>query len=398
VIDLKRRTSSKSRKGVMVAAGGTAGHIMAAVSVAEALMSSGCDSITYLTANTDIDRELLPESQHDVVRYRAHGLSAKRSLRHLLRFIYATAKASVAILIPITKRRPKVVVTFGGFYSLVGSIWAKVLGANVVVVEQNVVLGRANQVVSLFADKVLLAFDTTEVPGRKRDVAQVVGNPIRKEVVELVRAKEGAKAAARAALGVDSSQVLLVITSGSLGAKSINSAVCRVLESFEDLMRNTPRSFPLKVVHFQGKRNGVTNELKIPLVFVEYLEKDFDPNLYLWLAAADLVVSRAGTSTLFELFCLGVPSVFVPLPDAPKNHQWLNANYARELGAAEMVEEGPNLAGRLTEVVWGLLLDQKKRISMAEAAKHRGRTDSADRIAACALVLCTGSASGMEGN
>ncbi len=384
MIRSRRRRLSRGSKKVMLVAGGTAGHIMAALAVSDALIARGMalDDLSFLTANRDLDIELLPAAIYDVVRYQGRGLTrGGTSITRVEEFISTTISSSLAILGPIRRWRPAVVVTFGGFYSLVGSLWAKTLGAKVVVVEQNVVLGRANALVSYLADQVLLAFDETKLPGRIKGCSEIVGNPVRPDVVELANAYSGPRMSAREQLGVCRNELILVITSGSLGARVLNASVAGLLKMVDLELTRRNKDEKVRIVHFQGGKNRVEVDANLTLNGIDYEARDFDPRLYLWLAAADVVISRAGTSTLFELFALGVAAIYVPLPNAPKNHQELNAMYAKRRGAAEVVFEGDGFEERLAFSLNGILFDSRKREEMAKSASTCASLDAAQRVA-----------------
>ncbi len=383
MIKLRQRYWSSGSKRVMVVAGGTAGHIMAALAVSDALIGQGMalDELAFLTASRDLDRELLPATVYDVVRYQGTGVTKGATSNARLEFIRKTLSSSLAILGPIARWRPKVVVTFGGFYSLVGSFWAKTLGAKVVVVEQNVVLGRANALVSRVADQVLLAFDETSLPRRVKERSEVVGNPVRPEIVGLANARSGPKSSAREQLGVGRDELVLVITSGSLGARALNASVAGLFETIDAELSRRNRDEKVRVVHFQGGKNQVEVDVNMVPNGIDYESRDFDPELYLWLGAADVVISRAGTSTVFELFALGVPTIYVPLPNSPKDHQELNAKYAKRRGAAEVVLEGEGFNGRLSHTLNDVLFESRKREEMTKSALACASLDAAQRVA-----------------
>ncbi len=389
LVKLRQHPRADGHKEVLLVAGGTAGHIMAALAVSDALLDQGLtlDQLSYLTADRSLDRELLPESEYQVVRYKGSGITKGSSLLSRLSLVATTLRSSLAILKPIGRWRPKVVVSFGGFYSLMGTLWAKTLGAKIVVVEQNVVLGRANYAVSLLADKVLLAFDDTQLPMGVKRRSEVVGNPVRSEIVSLATAPVGPRASSRERLGIQENEVVLVVTSGSLGARSINAAVAELLRMLDLELDRSNLTEKVKVVHFQGKTNQVKIDMNEQLGIVEYEVRDFDPDLYLWLGAADLVISRAGTSTLFELFALGVPAIYVPLPKSPKDHQELNARYAKGRGAAQVVLEGDEFPRRLFDAVRELIFHAEKRKDMAAASTQCAYLGSAKRVAEVAVAF-----------
>ncbi|HEX8582482.1 MAG TPA: glycosyltransferase, partial [Acidimicrobiales bacterium] len=207
--------------------------------------------------------------------------------------------------------------------------------------------------------------------------AVVTGNPVRPEMAAVDPSPAG-RAAARAALGLPDGRRVLAVFGGSLGARRINEAALALGEAWRD-------RGDVAIRHAVGSRDWPDVEGRLPdpppggLVYqaVEYEERM--PDVF---AAADLVVCRAGASTLAELTVVGVPSVLVPLPIASEDHQTVGARVLADAGAAVWVPDADLGAERLAAEAEALLADDARLAAMAEAARRLGRPDAAARVAA----------------
>lgn len=363
---------------VLIAAGGTGGHIIPALALAEELTSRGVatNEIAFLTSNRKIDHDLIKASVYEVFRYDARGLS--RSPTGLVSALKSNLAASLRLYPCLKRWRPKVVVGFGGFYSLAGICIGKLFGARILVVEQNSVLGTANSLAAPLANRIALAIPIDLGPKRGKRTT-ITGNPLRREIRELAELPDP-REAARQRLSIPPATTLVVISTGSLGAASVNSMVGEMLSELDKHLQ-----VEIMIAHFGGTKNSsqyVPNALAIAeLSRVKYHFEEYDPQLYLWLAAADVFLGRAGASTISELTAFGTPALLVPLPRAPQNHQVRNAEYLRETGAALIVEEHNLSVNRLTKDLLGLIEDPARRMAMGETSRSVGITNAADRVA-----------------
>jgi len=241
-----------------------------------------------------------------------------------------------------------------------------------VVAEQNAVPGAANRLVGRFARASAVPF-----PGTKLPRAVVTGNPVRAEILDVDRGPAG-RAAARTALGLPSDRQVVAVFGGSLGALRLNSAVLGALGTWAERA-------DLALRHVVGERDWslVTGRVPhLPPGGLLYQPVRYDDRRELSLAAADLVVSRAGGNTVAELAAVGLPSVLVPLPGAPGDHQTANARFLSNAGAATLVPDDRFSAARLLSEVDALLADPSRLSRMAAAASAVARRDAAEAVAA----------------
>lgn len=345
-----------------VAAGGTAGHLLAGAAVLEAAPPEV--ERMLVVSDRPLDRRLAGElAMGPTVAVAGTGLARdpRRALAGIARNL-SVVPSNVATLRGLSA--PDVVLTLGGFHTPLVAAIGRARGARVALLEQNAVLGRANQVIAPLAERLLLAWPL-ELPASYRARALVVGNPVR-EVVRRAIDRDRA----RRHLGIGEDELLVTVTSGSLGARAVNEALVGALES---LVRGREG---LRVWHAMGAHNAVS----APTGVEGYVAREFWPDLFEVIAASDLVVARAGASTLTELALAGVASVLVPLPNAPRDHQRRNAAIFVEAGAAVLLEERELTPSRLGGVVGELLDDPERRARMGMAAKGLANPGAAGMI------------------
>lgn len=354
----------------ILAGGGTAGHVIPGLAVADALTRRGHarSSLLFVGSDHGIETRLVPEAGYAFVGLPGRGIQRRLTFANLA----AAAGLVVALFkgIALVRRvRPQVVVVLGGFASLACIAGALLWRVPIVVAEQNARAGAANRVAGRFAKASAVAFPETDLPRR-----EVTGNPVRPEILAIDRARD--RGAAREALGVPPTRTLLAVFSGSLGSRRINEAV-------RDLVQRWADRPDLAVRHVIGTRDweelGVAPEL--PEGGLVYEPVRYEDHMERLLAAADLAVTRAGGNTVAELAVAGVPAVLVPLPVAPRDHQTANAAVLVRAGGAVLVPDGELEAGRLAEVLAPLLDDPARVHAMSEAIRSVAYRDAADRVA-----------------
>jgi UDP-N-acetylglucosamine:LPS N-acetylglucosamine transferase len=271
----------------------------------------------------------------------------------------------------VRSRRPAIVVAMGGYASVPCAAAAVVLGVPVVVHEQNAVPGLANRLVARFSRAAAVSFEGTNLPR-----ATVTGNPVRPEMLAVDRDRD--RADARKRLGLPNDRAVVGVFGGSLGARRINETVLRAVELWA-------RRRDLAIRHIVGRRDwAIVGEwvARFPGGSdVLYQPVEFESRMDLVLAAADLVVCRAGATSVAELAVVGVPSLLVPLPGAPGDHQTANARYLERAGAAVVVPDSELEPARLVEIVDAMLTDRDRLTRMAYAARSGGRRDAAKAVA-----------------
>lgn len=359
---------------ILFAGGGTAGHINPALAMAGYIREKHPDShISYIGTPSKLEARLVPEKGYNFRTIEVAGLTRSLSAKGLLK----NAKAlSMAVTASINARRilkelqPDVVIGTGGYVSGPVLREAVKLGIKTAIHEQNAFPGVTTKMLASKVDAVMLAMPEAQKYMKLKNKPYITGNPVRRELLSITRQK------ARAALGIDSRPLLLSF-GGSLGAKYINMAV----EGLIEWHNNTGRFYHIHgtgksgyegvVNYFNDKKINLSSEIDI---------REYIKNMDECMAAADLVISRAGAITLSEITALGKPAILIPSPYVAENHQFHNAMTLKRAGAAEIIEEKDLTAEKLISVVEGLIENKTRLAKMSENAKKIAITDANERI------------------
>lgn len=354
-----------------MAGGGTAGHTSPLVATAERLAELAPEaSISCIGTPKGLENQVIPAAGLPLDLIPPVPLPRRPSLelvRLPLRVVRAVREART-----ILKRRgADVLVGFGGYVSLPAYLAARLGGIPVVVHEQNAVPGLANKVAAVFAKTVAVTFPDTPLRG-----AEHVGLPVRRDIAELDR--RARKGAARALWGLDADHPLLLVSGGSQGARSINTAT---LEARDRLL-----AAGVHVLHVLGPKNMTADDIEVtdpdtgaryvPVRYVEAMEDAY--------AAADLMLGRSGAGTVMETAIVGLPVVFVPLPHG-NGEQARNATFLVAGGAAKLVPDAELDAERLLAEVVPLVTDPEALGRMSRACHGLVSSDAAGELALLVL-------------
>ncbi|HEX7610216.1 MAG TPA: undecaprenyldiphospho-muramoylpentapeptide beta-N-acetylglucosaminyltransferase [Solirubrobacteraceae bacterium] len=346
---------SSTPKRIVIAAGGTAGHVVPALAVAEALRAEGAE--VAFVGGDRAEAQLVPAAGFPLQTIVVEGLSRSnplRALRALARALAALPRARRML----KRLRPDAVMGGGGYVAGPVGLAAVSLRIPLVLTEADSHLGLTNRLLAPLARRVCLAFP---LPGREPPRYSVTGRP--------VPAPDQDRAAARERFGIAAGETCLLVFGGSLGARSINLAA---VEAFA--------GSPLHVLHVCGRRDHAelaAREVSQSYDLREYLDL---AEFGFALAAADLVVARAGGS-VFEIAAHGLPAILIPYPHAAGDHQTANARWLAEAGAAVVIADGELTAARLGGEVAELLADRRRLTSMSAAARALARPDAAEEVA-----------------
>ena len=360
-----------SRRGVLITGGGTAGHVMPGLAIARAVVERGVvediGSVHLVGSRRGVESELIPGTGFGLTLLPGRGLRRSFTPGNLVSMagLFLAWLRSVYLVLRFA---PRVVVATGGYACVPCGLAAVALRIPLIVVEQNAVPGAASRLLARFARVAAVSFSGTDLPR-----AVMTGNPVRPEVRDMTRA--GAREAARERMAVGDRDFVAVF-GGSLGARRINQAVERAVADWD--------GHPLVVHHVVGRRDWASEDTEQygATVLVDYRRVSYEDDMASVLAASDLAICRAGATSVAELAVLGIPSVLVPLPGAPGDHQSANAQQLVEAGGAVVVKD-ENLSGdRLRAVIGGLLSDGDTLTEMASRARALGQPDAADRVAA----------------
>lgn len=353
---------------VVVAAGGTAGHVVPAIAVADELRASGAE-VSFLGTRERVEAELVPAAGYEIDFLEARGIDRRNPLRAARAAAEALAAVGAARR-AIRARRADVVMGGGGFVAGPAGLAASLSRVPLVLTEADSHLGLANRILAGRARRVCLAFP---IAGREGERYVLTGRPVPAAVLQADRKQ------ARERFGIPAGEHCLLVIGGSQGARSIN---CAAVAAFAE--RNG-RDF--HVVHIAGRRDF--EQLQARLVPAShpgrYTLLAYEPDLGDGLAACDLVLGRSGGS-IFELTAAGRPALLVPYPHATAGHQSTNAAWMAGAGAATVIPDEELNADRLGEEVAAVLGDEARLAAMTAASAALAMPDAARRIADAVLA------------
>ncbi len=356
---------------VAIAAGGTAGHVNPALALAEELRERG-HHVRFFGQEARLEGRLVPEAGFELVGVDVSGFDRERPwtlVSSLARM--AAARARLRRLFS-REGAPDVAVGFGAYVEMALLSCCRRLGVPYVLHEQNSVPGLANRALAARAEVVCVSVPAAReaFEGRARRVA-LTGNPVRTSVTDASRA------AGRAAFGVGEGQTMLLVFGGSLGAAHINEGVARL----KGELLGRPG---LVVVHSTGADGLGATLAALDLSPDEASRWQVVPyisNMGEALAAADLVLSRAGASSIAEIAATAVPSVLVPYPHATADHQTTNARFLVDAGAAVLLPDAQIDTPAFPEALLGLLDDAPRRAEMRARARGLAQVRAAAALA-----------------
>jgi UDP-N-acetylglucosamine--N-acetylmuramyl-(pentapeptide) pyrophosphoryl-undecaprenol N-acetylglucosamine transferase len=359
------------RAHAVISGGGTAGHVLPALAVAEALVDRGhpLADLHYVGAQRGIETRLVPPTGLPHTFLDVVGVQ-RRLDRSNLAFGPKLGRAIRDATVLLRTRRPRVVVSVGGYASLPAVLAARRLRIPIVVVSYDRRPGRASQLAARFAVASAVAF-----PGSGLPRARLTGAPLRRAVLEVDPARD--RPAAREALDLPPERFVVLAAGGSLGSAVLNDAVRGFVALSEE-------RGDLAVRHVVGKRfltdEDATAAAGPARDGILYTVVGYEERMPLAYAAADLVVARAGASTVAELAAIGVPSILVPWPGAAADHQTDNARSLAAVGAAVLLPESQLTPGRLASEIEQLRADPSTLPAMAAAARAAGEIHHSGRL------------------
>ena len=366
---------------IMFVAGGTGGHINPAVAVANEIRRLDPTSeILFVGTEGRMETQIVPKAGFSIKTVKMNGLSRSLSISGIIenvKTVILTLKASGTSKKIIKEFKPDVVVGTGGYVSGPVLREAAKLGIKTAIHEQNAFPGVTTKMLANSVDKVMLAMPAAINHMKLKKQPEITGNPVRSNLIS------ADKLDAKKQLKMDDRPVLLSF-GGSLGAKYINKAVC-------DLIKWHNGSKKFYHIHATGKvGNGeMLENLKAITLSDEVDVREYIDDMQLCMAAADLVICRAGAITLSELQICGKPAILIPSPYVAENHQFHNAMVLKNAGAAEIIEEKDLSGEKLIEVVSRLIENKPKLAEMAQKAKKTAIDDANTRIYKIIMDLYT---------
>lgn len=357
-----------SNRTILIAAGGTGGHVYPAIAIADALKRKNPDLLVrFIGTKSHMEWQSVPKAGYEISAIWISGFQRKFTLSNIL-FPLKLVVSLFQTTMLFSKYKASAVVCTGGYVSGPVGFIAGLRKISLYVQEQNSFPGVTNRLIAKYAKRVYIAFKEAEKYFKECDSVQNYGNPVRNTLVDAPR-EEALKT-----FGFSSDRPTLLIIGGSLGARSINHAMVKHVAELHDKLG-------LQIIWQTGKIYVEEMQKLVPVSTYENLRLmayiDDMPAAY---SAADVIISRAGASSLSEIQNLGKVSILVPSPNVAGNHQYFNAKSMADSGAAVLLEDA-KLTTELTFTIKSVL-DQPARMSaMKVAAKELAKTDAANRIA-----------------
>jgi UDP-N-acetylglucosamine--N-acetylmuramyl-(pentapeptide) pyrophosphoryl-undecaprenol N-acetylglucosamine transferase len=345
-----------SKPVVIISAGGTGGHIFPALAVARQLADKY--DIVWVGGKVGMENQIIPQNGYPLETVSVAGVRNKGALRKLM-LPLTMLRALFECWLIIRKHRPVAVIGFGGYATFPILLAARILGKKTLIHEQNSVAGLSNRVLAKLVNQVLTAFPNVLSSTK----TQLVGNPVRQEIIDITPANANT-----------TGKLNILIVGGSLGAKALNDNVPLALNSIKDKIG--------VITHQVGRNDGST-------VAEYYREHGLNANVVNFIdnmaeaySNCDVIICRAGASTVAEVSCAGKCAIFVPYPYAVDDHQTHNAAYLVEQGAAFLLPQSKLTPESLAILINDLNPEKCQQIGLK--AKSLAITDSTARI--CSII------------
>ncbi|MBI5183601.1 MAG: undecaprenyldiphospho-muramoylpentapeptide beta-N-acetylglucosaminyltransferase [Nitrospinae bacterium] len=361
---------------VVIAGGGTGGHIYPGISIArEFLKRDPNTSILFVGTERGIERDIIPKEGFNLKSISVGGLKGRFSLRTVISLLILPIGTVQSLLI-LKGYKPDIVIGVGGYVAgpLILASW--LLGISSVIQEQNLFPGITNRILGRFVDKIAISFQGSEIYFPKKKIS-LTGNPVRSEFYNLDSDPIRSFTSNETDKDIEKKRgdrFTLLVFGGSQGSHKINLAMVDTLDIFSDIKDE------IHIIHQTGEED-------FPFVKGEYSKRDISADIRPFIfnmadnyRKADLVVCRAGATTIAELTACGRCAILIPFPYAANNHQEINARYMEEKGAAMVIKDSYLTGELLAEGVISLMRDRKRLKEMEVESKRLGNPDAGSKI------------------
>ncbi len=351
---------------IIIAGGGTGGHLFPAIAIAQEFMAKNSENkVIFVSTGNPFELSVLDKAGFTLEKITAEGIKGRGLLRQL-RSIWKIPMGIFESIRIIKNFKPDLVMGVGSYASGPVAIGAWFMRKKLILHEQNILPGITNRILSRFADRIYVSFKNTKAnfnPGK----VVYTGNPLRKEFMQKAKEKKNTTASAQ------KHPFTVLILGGSQGAHSINEAVINALKHFRG-------KHNFYFIHQTGKQDEAAVKKAYKDQGISCMVKSFFDDMPQQYQRANLIICRAGATTVAELAAVGKGVIFIPFPFAADNHQVLNARTFTESGAAEMILQ-KDLTGRVIAKRIEYYASNKEALEvMAARAKSLGKPDAAKTI------------------
>ncbi len=353
---------------VLMTGGGTAGHVNPALAIANTIKENDPSSeIAFVGTDRGIENKLVPKAGYELFHVNVMGLSRKLTLKNL-KAAYLALTSPVKAKKIIKKFKPDIVIGTGGYVSWPVVKAAASMGIPTALHESNAVPGMAVRMLSGAVDRIYLNFEAAGAGITQKEKLLLCGCPL------LTPPKDITKAEARAQLGIESDAVYVLSYGGSLGAEKVNEAVLEVMKKVTGGKRGVRHTHATGAIEKEICFGAFAEAGLDKYENLELLEYIYD--MPIRLAAADVVICRAGAMTVSELAMAGKCAVFIPSPNVTDDQQFKNASVLSTKNAAYVFRENAEMPAKLCETVEELISSSEKRAEMEEKIKEFAQRDA----------------------
>lgn len=354
---------------IVIAGGGTGGHLFPGIAVAEEFLKRDPQSLViFIGTKRGIEHRLLGPLGYELKEIDVEGLKG-RGVTALIKGMYAIPNSMWQSRRILADFRPDVVIGVGGYASGPAVMTAYLMGIPTAIAEQNALAGNTNRILGKFVRKIFVTYEQSKNLFAARKVT-VTGNPVRAAIAAGLGQTKEKKPGRR-----------ILVFGGSQGAAAINKTMVAMLPLMQKMKEQ------VSIVHQTGDRDLAMAKQAYEQYGIEAQVSPFIVDMVSAYQAADLIICRAGATSLAEITVAGKASILIPFPFAADDHQTLNAKAMVEGGAAAMIRESELTAEKLYSVVAALLGDEQKIRDMEVKSKKLGRPDAAARIVDACLQL-----------
>lgn len=358
---------------VLIATGGTGGHIYPALAIASYLKEHHLvERILWVGGERKLESELLHSQKFEFKKIKAQSLPRALSPKWII-FVAGLLVSFLQSFFIFLQFRPTIVIGIGSFHSYPVVMLAFFLGTPSLICEQNVRLSLTNRLLSPYVSRVAISFLETNryLPKRLKDKTHLVGNPVRSEVLTATR-KEGMKK-----LNLDEEKFILLFFGGSQGAHNLNKLGIEVIR----LLDKERIGNDIQIIFITGKRDIRWVKESLGLFKVKSLVFSYLQEIEYAYAVSNLIVCRSGATTIAEVTARGLPAILVPYPYATGGHQYENAKALEAKGAARLLIEENLTSETLKKLILDLIKDRNLLEKMGRQSKRLGRPQATREVA-----------------
>ena len=349
---------------IIVSAGGTGGHIYPALAIIDKFKEKEKDlEVIYIGTHNRMEKDIVPARGIKYEAIEIYGFSKKDIIRDV-KNLFLINKGYKKCLKIMKEFKPDVVIGVGGYVTYPVIKAAKKLGIKTFIHEQNAIPGKSNKMLSKYADIIGVSFSESEKYFKNANRVKYTGNPCGEAAIK-------AKEITKTSLGLTKTKKLVLIVAGSLGSETLNNTFKNFLHKTE--AKNYEVLYITGKAHYDNFMKNATYPKNVKVL--PYLD-----NLSGLMKGTDLMITRAGASTISEILSIGIPAIFIPSPYVANNHQYFNAQELKNKKAAEMIEEKDLNSDLLLKSIDGILNNEKKYNNMKTNIKKLGVNNSSEII------------------